>query len=96
MPPMEQPVGTSSNPPAGVPAFPELKLLPACTGVGSLEAALHDPPAVRLLWLEILVNHRLDLGPWHDRVELRAAYSTVEHFYARPEPRPSDQKRAPA
>jgi hypothetical protein len=43
-------------------AHSALKLLPAYTGVDSLDAALQDPRAVRLLWVEILVNDRWTLG----------------------------------
>ncbi len=39
------------------------KLLPVYTGVASLEEALHNPHAVRLLWLEFLFNDTLDLTP---------------------------------
>jgi hypothetical protein len=43
-----------------------LKLLPAYTGATSLEEALLNPRAVRILWLEILVNDQLDLSPFSD------------------------------
>ncbi len=44
------------------------------TGVASLEEALHNPHAVRPLWLEILFNDKLDLTPWHTHPEVSAAY----------------------
>lgn len=59
-----------------------LKLLPAYTGVESLEAALQDPRAVRLLWLEILVNDGLDLGPWRDHADVRAAYAKACRWFS--------------
>jgi len=34
------------------------------TGVASLEEALHNPHATRLLWLEMLFDDTLDLTPW--------------------------------
>ena len=61
--------------PNAAAAHSALKLLPAYTGVESLDAALQDSRAVRLLWLEILVNDRLDLGPWLDHPAVRAAYA---------------------
>ncbi len=56
-------------------AAPALRILPAYTGISSVEDALHDPRAVRLLWLEILFNDRLDLTPWRDRPEVQAAFA---------------------
>ncbi len=44
------------------------------TGVASLEEALHNPHAVRLLWLELLFNDKFDLTPWHTHPEVSAAY----------------------
>ncbi len=52
----------------------QLKLRPVYTGVASLEEALHNPHAVRLLWLEILFNDKLDLTPWHTHQEVSATY----------------------
>jgi len=63
-------------------AHSALKLLPAYTGVESLEAALGDPRAVRLLWVEILVNDRLDLGPWRDHPDVRAAYAKACRWFS--------------
>ena len=59
----------------------DLKLLPAYTGADSLEAALQDPRAVRLLWLEILVNDRLDLRAWWERAEVRAAHAKACRWF---------------
>ncbi len=78
---MEHPVFPSENRAAKAPGAGELRLLPAYTGVGSLEAALNDPRALRLLWLEILVNDRLDLGPWRDRAEVQAAYAKACRWF---------------
>jgi hypothetical protein len=58
-----------------------LKILPAYTGAASFEDALQDPRAVRLLWLEILVNDQLDLAPWLDREEVREAYAKACRWY---------------
>lgn len=66
---------------ASASASPALRLLPAYTGAGSLDAALRDPRAVRLLWLEILVNDRLDVGPWWDRPEVRTAYGKACRWF---------------
>ena len=60
---------------------PPLKILSAYTGAASFDDALKDPRAVRLLWLEILVNDRLDLAPWLDREEVREAYAKACRWY---------------
>ncbi len=59
----------------------QLKILPVYTGVASLEEALHNPHAVRLLWLEILFNDTLDLTPWHLHQEVSAAYRKACLWY---------------
>lgn len=51
-----------------------LKLLPAYTRAYTIEQALADPHAQRLLWLEILVNDELDLTPWMEHPFVRDAY----------------------
>ena len=53
---------------------PPLKVLPAHTGLNSLEAILQVPRAKRLLWLEILFNDQLDLKPWQDHPDVQEAY----------------------
>jgi hypothetical protein len=58
-----------------------LRLLPGYTGVLSIRDALQDPRAIRLLWLEILVNDRLDLAPWGERPEVQEAYSKACRWY---------------
>jgi hypothetical protein len=56
------------------PASQSLKILPAYTGLDSIEAILQVPRARRLLWLEILFNDQLDLQPWQDHPGVRDAY----------------------
>ena len=51
-----------------------LKILPAYTGLNSVEEILQVPRARRLLWLEILFNDQFDFQSWqHDR-EVQEAY----------------------
>lgn len=69
------------KPPGTPSASPELRILPAYTGAASIEEALGDPRAVRLLWLEILVNDRLDLTPWMGRTEVQAASGKACRWY---------------
>lgn len=58
-----------------------LKILSAYTGAASLEEALEDPRGLRLLWLEILVNDRIDLTPWRGREEVKEAYVKACRWY---------------
>lgn len=58
-----------------------LKLLPAYTGAGTLRDALGDARALRLLWLEILVNDELDLTPWWTNEAVRQAYGKACRWY---------------
>ena len=58
-----------------------LKILPAYTGMATLEEILHHSRAVRLLWLEILVNDRLDLTPWQQNVEVQQAFEKACQWY---------------
>ena len=58
-----------------------MKILTAYTGVASLEEALRDPRASRLLWLEILVNDELDLFPWQDDPTVQSAYAKACCWY---------------
>ena len=62
-------------------ARPKLRILPAYTGAVSIEDALQDPRAVRLLWLEVLVNDQLDLTPWRDRSEVQAACTKARRWF---------------
>jgi len=59
----------------------QLKLLPAYVGVASLEEAIRDPHACRLLWLEILVNDQLDLDPWLTHTTVKDAYQKACRWY---------------
>ena len=58
-----------------------LKILPAYTGATTLDEALRDPRGARLLWLELLVNDRLDLDPWRESRELQEAYRKACRWY---------------
>ncbi len=51
-----------------------LKLLPAYAGVTTMSETLSNPRARRLLWLEILINEKLDLKPWRDHPHVEEAY----------------------
>ena len=51
-----------------------LKILPAYTGLNTVEEILQVPRARRLFWLEILFNDQLDLKPWQDHPEVQDAY----------------------
>ena len=63
------------------PQTTPFRLLGAYTGALSIEDALGDERAVRLLWLEILVNDTLDLTPWRDRAEVQDAYTKACRWY---------------
>jgi hypothetical protein len=51
-----------------------LKILPAYTGLNSVEAILQVPRARRLLWLEILFNDQFDFKSWQHDPEVQEAY----------------------
>ncbi len=70
---MSDPAVTSTTPP--------LKILPVYTGATTIDEALADPRGARLLWLELLVNDRLDLGPWRGRPEVEEAYKKACRWY---------------
>ena len=59
----------------------EMKILTAYTGAVSLEKALEDPRAARLLWLEILVNDELDLGSCRENPLVDSAYTKACLWY---------------
>ena len=61
------------------PAPPEhtLMLLPAYLGTDSIAEAIRTARGRRMLWLEILVNDRLDLGPCISDPAVQAAYRTA-------------------
>ncbi len=72
-------VGMQNNPnPVSTPA---LKILPAYTGLNTLEAVLQVPRARRLLWLEILLNDQLDLKPWQDHPEVLDAFQKACQWF---------------
>ncbi|HJU04893.1 MAG TPA: hypothetical protein VJ692_07035 [Nitrospiraceae bacterium] len=58
-----------------------LKLLPAYTGAVALEEVLLNPRAMRILWLEILINDRVDVSPYWDRADVRDAYQKACRWY---------------
>jgi hypothetical protein len=47
----------------------------------TIDEALRDPRGVRVLWLELLVNDRLDLAPWRGRAEVEEAYKKACRWY---------------
>lgn len=57
------------------------KILTAYTGVKSLDEALRQPQAQRLLWLEILVNDRLDSALNLEDGVVREAYQKACRWY---------------
>lgn len=69
------------NPLAASPVTPPLRLLPVYTGATSIDEALQDQRGVRLLWLEVLVNDRLDLTPWLEHREVQEAYQKACRWY---------------
>ncbi len=54
--------------------FPAMKLLRAYTGITAFDEVLENPRALRLLWLEILINEHVDLSPWETHPEVKKAY----------------------
>ena len=68
------------NKPTIIPAA-KLKLLPAYAGVDSIEDALRMPRAIRLLWLEFLVNEHLNVQPWQHIPEVQEAYTKACRWY---------------
>ena len=58
-----------------------MKLLPAYTGLNTIEEILDNPRAVRLLWLEILVNEHLDLAPWKHHPDVQQAYEKACQWF---------------
>ncbi|RMH36999.1 MAG: hypothetical protein D6690_04580 [Nitrospirae bacterium] len=57
------------------------KLLPAYTGITSMDDVLRCPRAARLLWLEILINDRLELEPWRHLPSVQAAFAKACRWY---------------
>jgi hypothetical protein len=58
-----------------------LRILPAYIGAATIDEALRDPRGAHLLWLELLVNDRLDLDPWRGRAEVEEAYKKACRWY---------------
>lgn len=57
------------------------RLLTAYTGVKTLDEALADPQARRLLWLEILLNDRLDSVLDLNAPDVQQAYRKACRWY---------------
>ena len=58
-----------------------MKLMPAYTGLSTLEEILENPRALRLLWLEILVNEHLDISPWQHHLAVQHAYGKACQWF---------------
>lgn len=65
---------------AAQPSLP-MKLLPAYTGLYSIDEVLENPRAARLLWLEILVNEHLDLAPWEQHPAVQQAHEKACQWF---------------
>lgn len=63
------------------PAESPLRLLPAYLGTDSIAEAVKTARGRRALWLEILVNDRLDLSPWESDPAVKAAYKIACRWY---------------
>jgi len=59
--------------PSPASSYP-LKILPAYTGLNSVEEILQIPRARRLLWLEILFNDQFDFKSWQHDPDVQEAY----------------------
>lgn len=62
-------------------SFHDLKILPAYTGLNTIEEVLQVPRARRLLWLEILFNDQLSLKPWQDHPEVQEAFGKACRWF---------------
>jgi len=58
-----------------------MKLVPAYTGLNTIDEVLENPRAVRLLWLEILVNEHLDLSLWQHHLAVQQAYGKACQWF---------------
>ncbi len=58
-----------------------MKLLPAYTGLSTIDEVLENPRALRLLWLEILVNEHLDISPWQHHPAVQQAYEKACQWF---------------
>ena len=63
-------------------SFP-LRLLPAYLGTSAIDEAIQTVRGRRILWLEILVNDRLDLAPWQSEPTVQMAYQVACRWYTR-------------
>jgi hypothetical protein len=60
-----------------------LRLLPAYLGTSAISEAIQTVRGRRMLWLEILVNDRLDLAPWQSEPAVQVAYQIACRWYTR-------------
>ena len=58
-----------------------LRLLPAYLGTDSVQEALQSARGRRILWLEILINDKLDLTPWKQEPGFEEVYRTACRWY---------------
>jgi hypothetical protein len=58
-----------------------LKLLPVYLGTHSIAETIRTARGRRTLWLEILVNDRLDLSQWRSDPVVNEAYRTACRWY---------------
>lgn len=58
-----------------------LRILPAYTGLNTVETILQVPRARRLLWLEILFNDEPDLQPCQNHSEVQEAYQKACQWF---------------
>jgi hypothetical protein len=58
-----------------------LKILPAYTGLNSIEDVLQSARARRLLWLEILFNDQFDFKSWQHDPEVQEAYGKACRWF---------------
>jgi hypothetical protein len=71
--------GMSDSPP--IVSSHDLKILPAYTGLHTIEEVLQVTRASRLLWLEILLNDQLNLKPWQDHPQFQDAYGKACRWF---------------
>jgi hypothetical protein len=58
-----------------------LRLLPAYLDTHSIEEALQSARGRRIIWLEILINDRLDFTPWEQDPAFQEVYRTACRWY---------------
>ena len=58
-----------------------MKLLTAYTGLETIDEVLQNPRALRLFWLEILVNEHLNITPWQNHPEVKNAYKKAGQWF---------------